>query len=301
MTTDLTRATKSPEALAKLAEMAVATCHSKRTRQEYSRYLRKFLASGYYLNRQGVAGWIHSYSMRGIGAPSMNAALAAINKLVDEAVIQGAMSDWEALPIRRIKSRRHPQSAIGNWIPIADVPRLLAAPFARGPSYKAIRDSAMLALFLGCGLRREELISLRWSQYQMRDGRMLLVDVIGKGEKLRTLPVPDWAVECVDRWYDLDGSGVIWSDNQDQRMIPMGASTVASRVTMYAKRLHMKFTCHDLRRSLAKFMRKAGVPLEQITEQLGHSDIKVTDRYLGRCIELSPGKAGVDQIKLEVA
>src|SRR6185369_1932364 len=98
---------------------------------------------------------------------------------------------------------------------------------------------------LGCGLRREELISLRWSQYQMRDGRMLLVDVIGKGEKLRTLPVPDWAVERVDAWYDLDGCGMVWQDNQNQLIIPMGASTVASRVTMYAKRLHMKFTCHD--------------------------------------------------------
>ena len=63
------------------------------------------------------------------------------------------------------------------------------------------RDAAVLALLLGCGLRRAEACSLYIGQYrQAADGTMTLQNVEGKGNRLRTVTVPDWAAKEIDTW-----------------------------------------------------------------------------------------------------
>jgi integrase len=66
-----------------------------------------------------------------------------------------------------------------------------------------------VAVLAGCGLRREEVAGLRWSHLQQRSGRWCFVDVEGKGNKVRTVPVPDWAVKRLVQWK---------SNNRRQRM-----------------------------------------------------------------------------------
>lgn len=56
-----------------------------------------------------------------------------------------------------------------------------------------------MAILLGCWLRRSEAASLRWSDVRYLDGRMLL-DVQGKGGKVRSVPVPEWAATLVEQW-----------------------------------------------------------------------------------------------------
>jgi integrase len=58
----------------------------------------------------------------------------------------------------------------------------------------------MLGLLLGCGLRRSEVVSLRLDQLQAREGRWVIVDLVGKGRRLRTVPVPSWCKELLDAW-----------------------------------------------------------------------------------------------------
>jgi len=64
----------------------------------------------------------------------------------------------------------------------------------------------MLGLLLGCGLRRSEVVGLRLDQLQSREGHWVIVDLVGKGGRLRTVPVPAWCKELVDAW--LRNSGV---------------------------------------------------------------------------------------------
>jgi integrase len=59
----------------------------------------------------------------------------------------------------------------------------------------------------------------------------------------------------------------------------------------------VQFSAHDLRRTLAQLMRRAGVELEQVQYILGHSNVVTTERYLGGSIELEQGKAGVDKVE----
>jgi len=50
----------------------------------------------------------------------------------------------------------------------------------------------MLAMLFGCGFRRSELVGLELDEIQMRQGHWAVVDLIGKGGHIRTLPIPEW-------------------------------------------------------------------------------------------------------------
>jgi len=63
----------------------------------------------------------------------------------------------------------------------------------------------MLALLLGCGLRRSELVGLEASKIQTRQGHWAIVDLIGKGGHVRTVPIPLWVKEALDQWTSAAG------------------------------------------------------------------------------------------------
>src|SRR5215203_1344938 len=53
---------------------------------------------------------------------------------------------------------------------------------------------------LGCGLRRDELVRLTVDDIQQREGRWVIVDILGKGRRRRTIPVPRWVKTWIDEW-----------------------------------------------------------------------------------------------------
>jgi site-specific recombinase XerC len=58
----------------------------------------------------------------------------------------------------------------------------------------------MLALLFGCGFRRSELVGLELDEIQMRQGHWAVVDLIGKGGHIRTVPIPEWVKAALDQW-----------------------------------------------------------------------------------------------------
>jgi integrase len=65
---------------------------------------------------------------------------------------------------------------------------------------KGKRDYVILALLLGCVLRRQELASLDVDAIQMRKGRWVLPDLRGKGGRVRTVAIPIWVKHGIDAW-----------------------------------------------------------------------------------------------------
>jgi integrase len=65
---------------------------------------------------------------------------------------------------------------------------------------KGKRDRALLALLLACGSRRHEAVALRLDHLQKRDEHWAIVDLVGKGDHVRTVPVPDWVRAELDDW-----------------------------------------------------------------------------------------------------
>jgi integrase len=58
----------------------------------------------------------------------------------------------------------------------------------------------VIGLLIGCGLRRSEVVNLQLDRLQLRESHWVLVDLVGKGGRLRTIPVPSWCKGLVDAW-----------------------------------------------------------------------------------------------------
>ena len=86
----------------------------------------------------------------------------------------------------------------GNWLNLEQCRGLLEK--SDGATLRSNRDLAMIAILLGCGLRRAELASLRMEDVQIRQGHWAIDDLVGKGGHVRTVPMPGWVKGAVDRW-----------------------------------------------------------------------------------------------------
>lgn len=94
-------------------------------------------------------------------------------------------------------------SCLGNWLTSDQEKILWQAPDPVQINGK--HDRAMLALLLACGLRRRELNSLRLRDLEQREGRWTIVDFVGKGGHVRTVPIPKWVREQLEIWISAAG------------------------------------------------------------------------------------------------
>ena len=56
--------------------------------------------------------------------------------------------------------------------------------------------------YIGCGLRRGELLALRVDSIQMREEHWVIADLLGKAGHIHTVPIPGWVKAAVDEWKD---------------------------------------------------------------------------------------------------
>jgi integrase len=145
----------------------------------------------------------------------------------------------------------------------------------------------MLAVLLGCGLRRSELVALDINHFQQREEHWAIVDLVGKGGHVRTVPVPEWVKRAVDGWARAAGigegrlfrsirkNGRLWGSGVTQNVVWYAVNGCAKRAGID------RLAPHDLRRSCARMCHVAGGELEQIQFLLGHASVQTTERYLG--------------------
>jgi integrase len=221
---------------------------------------------------------------RQLAPGTINGRLAAVRRLAYEAADAGLLSPELAASIRRVKGVRRLGVRLGNWLTAEEARRFWQAPSP--DTIKGRRDRAILAILLGCGLRRRELADLEFTHLQRRDEHWAIVDLVGKGGHIRTVPVPDWVKAAVDLWVVTAGisagrlfrcvcrAGKCWGVGVTERVI-------WHVVKDYAKKIGLSQVApHDLRRSCAKLCHTAGGELEQIQFLLGHVSVQTTERYL---------------------
>jgi site-specific recombinase XerD len=221
----------------------------------------------------------------GMAASSVNQRLSAIRKLAMEAADNGALDPQVANGIRAVKGARREGRRTGNWLTREQAQSWLGAPNTR--TLKGLRDRALLAVLIGCGLRRAEAASLSFEHVQQRDGRWVLVDLIGKRDKIRSVPIPNWAKAAIDAWgraSDVSDGLVFRAVNKADRLVGEGITPQAiyNVIVGYADVLKNQGVApHDLRRTFAKLAHKGGSAIDQIQLSLGHESIQTTEEYLG--------------------
>jgi integrase/recombinase XerD len=216
---------------------------------------------------------------------TINLRLAAIRKLASEAADNGLLAPAFAAGIAKVKGAKRRGVRVGTWLQQEQARELLRAPAGR--DRKAIRDRAVLGLLLGCALRRGELVRLQAEDIQQRAGRCVLPDLVGKGNRVRTVPVPAWVKLLLDNWLAAAGIGtgpLFRAVNKAGTVGEKGLTdnAVGWIVREYAGDLHLgNLAPRDLRRTCARLCRETGGDPEQIRLLLGHESIRTTMDYLG--------------------
>src|SRR5246127_5287122 len=99
-----------------------------------------------------VSAWRGALEARGLGSVSINVRITAVRKLAVEAADNGLLAPELAAGITRVKGVASKGIRLGNWLTVPQAQKLLNAPDAT--TLKGLRDRAILAVLLGCGLRR---------------------------------------------------------------------------------------------------------------------------------------------------
>jgi len=216
---------------------------------------------------------------------TINLRLAAVRRVAYEAADSGLLSPELAAGIRRVKGVRRIGIRVGNWLTVEQGKRLLAA--AESDSLRGKRNYAILAMLIGCGLRRGELLGLHAESIQLREEHWVIADLLGKAGHIRTVPIPEWVKAAVYAWKDASGisegtlfrsinkSGRVWGNGMTPKVLWEVVREAASRAGIE------KLAPHDLRRTCARLCHLAGGELDQIQFLLGHVSIQTTERYLG--------------------
>ena len=144
-----------------------------------------------------------------------------------------------------------------------------------------LRDKAMMELFYSSGLRLSELVSINLNQIEMRDGSL---EVMGKGNKSRLLPVGKIALEAVAQWLKVRfhlakvEEKALFVSQRGNRISPR---TVQQRLKQQAEKQGaiQKLHPHLLRHSFASHILESSGDLRAVQELLGHADISTTQIY----------------------
>lgn len=116
----------------------------------------------------------------------------------------------------------------------------------------------MLAVLLGCGLRRGELLALDLGSVQQREEHWVIADLIGKGGHVRTVPMPTWVKAAVDAWTSaagitdgvtfraIDRHGRVWGNGMTAKVVWDVVRTAAAEAGIE------RLAPHDLRRACAR-------------------------------------------------
>jgi len=268
-----------------LRQMVLDTVPSVHSKRNYAKALDDLFA--FCASRPLSRALLMEYrtTMDHLSPSTINVWLSAIRKLVGEARRNRMIGREEAANLTDIPNVRQKGTRLGNWLTREQAKELLAVPDRS--TLKGKRDYVIIALLVGCALRRRELASLNIEDIQLREGRWVIIDLRGKGGAIRTVAVPIWVKQGINAWMTaakIEGGRLLRPVSKSGKILrdQLGDWAIWSVVEQSSKQIGIEhFGAHELRWTCAKLCRKSGGDLEQIKFLLGHSSIQTTERYLG--------------------
>jgi site-specific recombinase XerD len=220
---------------------------------------------------------------QGYASATLNQRLSAVRKLVVEAAGLNLLPLGDAVQICRIRNMR--QTAISPTIALSEqkTEELINVP--DGSTNKGKRDRLLLALLIGCALRRSELVNLDAENVEFIGSRPALIRVNRPNGRLRSVLMPDWVQEALRAWLLAAGitEGPILRAVSRQGEVARGrlsSQTVLDIVRKHGRRIGVTVHPEDLRRTCAKICNAGNADLDPIRVLLGHSSLATTQRYL---------------------
>ena len=214
---------------------------------------------------------------------TINQRLAAVRRLAQEAADNGLLDASIASAISKVQGIPLHGVRIGIWLMAASARELLDIPDS--DSVKGKRDRAVLAVLIGCGLRRSEVAAVSIEQFRIVEDRWVIADLVGKHGRIRTVAVPFWAKAAVDEWCRVSSitAGRLFRQITKSAQVTgqgFSAQAVYDIVLEHARNVDPDVRPHDLRRTFARLAHEGHAPIEQLSITLGHASIATTERYI---------------------
>jgi integrase/recombinase XerD len=190
------------------------------------------------------------------------------------------------------KSPRVRQDPAYNVLTEDELQRMLNA--ARAENY---RDYVLLAVMAGCGLREAEVVGLKLSDFQDSGNETVMLRVLGKGDKIRNVPISPDLWRLVQRYVLLSGRSLNSHTDARKPLLtsrvgkdkPLTTRSVQNIIKKYVRAagITKPISPHSIRHTVGTNMAVNEAPLLVIQQFLGHSDPKTTMRYIRRADELA--------------
>jgi integrase/recombinase XerD len=262
----------------------LALLAARRAPRTVEAYRRDLAALSAYLGRppadataDELESWLADLRARGQAPSSIARRAAAARSFYRHLVLLGLREDNPAADIDLPRRRaRLPRS-----LSVGEVERLIAA--ARGTTPRALRDSALIELLYGAGLRVSEAVGLDRGRVDLENR---VVRCLGKGDKERIVPLGREAVDALRRYVtrgrpflDRRHRPELFLNAQGGALTRAGAFLILRRLAAKAGLDPARIHPHLLRHSFATHLLEGGADLRSVQEMLGHADLGTTELY----------------------
>ncbi|MBA7517453.1 Tyrosine recombinase XerC [subsurface metagenome] len=155
---------------------------------------------------------------------------------------------------------------------------------------RSARDYLLFVLGITSGLRIGDLLKLRVKDVKNRDGSLknVLIFIEGKTKKPRELALTKNTKEAMQNFFDKTGifehDKYLFTSNKSLGNKPLTGVRVYQMMNDWCSEVNINYSVgtHTLRKTAGYMMRtRGGIAIEVISEVLGHSNLKVTSRYIG--------------------
>lgn len=213
---------------------------------------------------------------------TINTYLSALKGVALEAWTLGQMDTDSFQHIKMVKSVKGFRLPKGRNLGVLEI-RALFSVCDQDQGQKGIRDAAILAVLIGCGLRRSEIVSINYEQVNLAEKT---IRVLGKGNKERLAFLPRQTYERLVTYIDkvrgtLPGPLFLRIRRHDSltsnRLSDQAIYHILDELRIKAD--VKEFAPHDLRRSFATMMLENGEDIITVKDAMGHSSVLTTQKY----------------------
>ncbi len=228
------------------------------------------------LNHAQIRRFIGKLHARELSSKSIARALSAWRGFYDYLIHHHAFTQNPVHGLRAPKTAKTlPQAlSVDQAVNFVDI---------QGDGVLDLRDHAILELFYSSGLRLAELVNLDIERLDFTDGT---IEVTGKGNKTRIVPLGSHAANAMQKWLqaranistDETSKHAVFITQQGKRITPRA---VQYRVKAWAIKqgVGSKLHPHVLRHSFASHVLQSSQDLRAVQEMLGHANISTTQVY----------------------
>lgn len=232
------------------------------------------------IRREHLLSYLEELEAAGLAPRSRARMLVAVRRLLAHLLAEGSIA---ADPSEEVRAPRV-DKALPRVLNTDEVVALIDA--ARGESPLALRDTAMLEVLYGAGLRVSELINLPSAALDVRSG---LIFVTGKGNKQRIAPLGEPALEAVQQYLAAGRPKLLrprqgavealFLSRRGSAMTRQNFYTRMRALALLAGIPRERVSPHVFRHAFATDLLEGGADLRAVQEMLGHADLSTTEIY----------------------